>query len=136
VLQLGWNLADRHDAGLYQPLIKRFGLGVQAHSALARGFLTGKYRREEDLKRWPRGESVRRCLDARGQGILRALDGVSVDLGVTPAQAALAWLLAQPGVDQALVSATHLGQLADLLSAAELRLDKGALDYLDRASGS
>jgi aryl-alcohol dehydrogenase-like predicted oxidoreductase len=134
VLQLGLNLHARAALEPYRPALKRLGLGVQAHSALARGFLTGKYRCEADLAKAARGDSVRPLLSPRGLRILRALDGVSVDLGVTPAQAALAWLLAQPDVDQALVSATHLGQLADLLSAVDLRLDKAALDLLERAA--
>jgi aryl-alcohol dehydrogenase-like predicted oxidoreductase len=62
-----------------------------------------------------------------------ALDEVAARLEVTPAQVALAWLIAQPSVSAPIASATDLDQLAELVKA-NLRLDEAALAALNDAS--
>ena len=56
-----------------EPLCLEHGLGVIPYSALASGFLTGKYRSENDFGKSPRGAGMTRYLDARGLGVLAAL---------------------------------------------------------------
>ena len=73
-------------------------------------------------------------LNERGVRILGALDATAKRLGATPAQVALAWNIAQPGITSPIASATSLGQLQDLVAASELRLDREALQALDDAS--
>ena len=78
-----------------EPLCHKHGLGVIPYSALASGFLTGKYRSEKDFGKSPRGAGMKRYLDARGLGVLAALDTVATKVGTTPVQVALAWLVAR-----------------------------------------
>ena len=71
----------------------------------------------------------------RGPRVLAALDEVAArQPGATPAQVAVAWLIARPSVTAPIASATNLEQLADLVKAAQLRLDRQDVAALDRAS--
>jgi aryl-alcohol dehydrogenase-like predicted oxidoreductase len=117
-----------------EPLCHQHGLGVIPYSALASGFLTGKYRSEKDFGKSPRGAGVTKYLDARGLGVLAALDTVATKVGTTPAQVALAWLIARPRITAAIASATSLAQLDEIISAARLKLDADAIKRLDEAS--
>lgn len=135
-LQPLYNLCDRapFEAEL-QPLVREKGLGVINFFGLARGFLTGKYRSEADLAQSPRGAGVKSAyFNERGWRILAALDLVAGRIGATPAQVALAWQIAQPGITAPIASATSLKQWAELAPAATLRLDAEAMRALDEAS--
>lgn len=135
-LQPEYNLVSRagYEAEL-EPLIRREQIGVISYYALASGFLSGKYRSAADLaKSTARGGAVRRFLDPRGLQVLAALDAVAASHGATPAQVALAWLLARPGLTAPIVSATSVAQLRELAGAATLALDADAIATLDRAS--
>jgi aryl-alcohol dehydrogenase-like predicted oxidoreductase len=134
-LQPHYNLYDRaefEDAA--QGVCIEHGLGVLTYFSLANGFLTGKYRTEQDLVGSSRAEAVKPYLNARGMRILDALDEVAEALAKTPAQIALAWLMGRPAVAAAIASATSLAQLDDLISAAHLSLPPDAIAKLDRAS--
>lgn len=134
-LQPNYNLCDRGEfEGDLQDLCVREGISVIPYYSLASGFLTGKYRSEADLGQKARGPGVKRHLNTRGFGILEALDGVSKRLEATQAQVALAWLLAQPAIAAPIASATSTSQLADILKAAEVKLDTDALRTLNAAS--
>ena len=109
-------------------------IGVISYFALASGFLTGKYRSEKDFGKSPRGGGMKRYLDARGLRILAALDTVSTKVGTTPAQVALAWLIARPSITAPIVSATSLVQLDEIIGAARLELDADAIERLNEAS--
>ena len=134
-LQPLFNLADRapYEAEL-QPLCVTEGLGVINFFGLARGFLTGKYRSEGDLGKSPRGAGVKGYLDERGQRILTALDAVAAAQEATPAQVALAWQLAQPGISAPIVSATSVAQWQELAAAVRLALTAEQREHLTRAS--
>jgi aryl-alcohol dehydrogenase-like predicted oxidoreductase len=133
-LQPHYNLYDR--AGFEAELAglcAREGLAVIPYYALASGFLTGKYRTEADAAKSTRGARAKAMLDARGLRILAALDQAAAATGSTPAQVALAWLLAR-GVTAPIASATSRAQLEELLGAARLRLDDATVAALDAAS--
>ncbi|MGN2245202.1 aldo/keto reductase [Frateuria sp. GZRR35] len=118
-----------------EPLIRREQVGVISYYALASGFLTGKYRSEADLaKSRARGAGVRKYLDARGLNILDALDRVAANHQATPAQIALAWLIARPGLTAPIASATSVEQLHELLDAVKLALAPDEITLLDQAS--
>jgi aryl-alcohol dehydrogenase-like predicted oxidoreductase len=110
------------------------GVGVITYYSLASGFLTGKYRSKEDFKKSPRGEGMAHRLDERGLRILAALDQVCARFNATPAQVALAWLVARPSVTAPIASATSITQLTDLIKGAQLKLDQAAIDSLNTAS--
>ncbi|UGB37909.1 aldo/keto reductase [Frateuria soli] len=118
-----------------EPLIRREQIGVISYYALASGFLTGKYRSEADLsKSRARGTGVRKYLGPRGLGILDALDRVAASHRATPAQVALAWLIARPGLTAPIASATSVAQLRELLDAVKLALAPEEIALLDQAS--
>ncbi len=77
---------------------------------------------------------TQKYLNPRGLKILAALDGVAERLHATPAQVALAWLIARPSFAAPIASATSVDQLKDLIAAAALTLDAGAISVLDAAS--
>ncbi|MBS1528608.1 MAG: aldo/keto reductase, partial [Bacteroidetes bacterium] len=79
-----------------EPVCIANNIGVITYYSLAAGFLTGKYRSENDFGKSSRGESMKRYLDQRGLLILTALDEVSKEYNVVPATIALAWLIARP----------------------------------------
>lgn len=134
-LQPLYNLADRapYEAEL-EPLCRAEGLGVINFYALARGFLTGKYRSVADLGKSPRGAGVKAYLDDRGLRILAALDEAAAQLSATPAQVALAWQMARPGLTAPIASATSVEQFKELAGAARLTLPAESIARLNRAS--
>ena len=135
VLQTWYNMMERPRfeealAGVAQA----HGLGVLPFYGLANGFLSGKYRSEADLKKSIRGDRVAEYLNDRGLAVLAALDEVAAETGATPAQVALAWTAAQPGVTAPIASATSMAQLEELIGAMTLELDAGQLERLRTAS--
>jgi aryl-alcohol dehydrogenase-like predicted oxidoreductase len=134
-LQPLYNLYDRADYEKeLEPICLEKGLGVISYYSLASGFLTGKYRAEEDLSKSVRGRGVKKYLDERGFRILKALDEVAKQHDSTPARVALAWLVARPGITAPIVSATSLEQLNDLVEATRLELEQSSIELLNRAS--
>jgi aryl-alcohol dehydrogenase-like predicted oxidoreductase len=135
-LQPEYNLYARegYEAGL-EALVRANHLGVIPFYPLASGFLTGKYRSAEDVGKSVRGKTiVDRYLNPRGMRILSALDEVALQLRATPAQVALAWQIARPGITAPLASATSTEQLRELIGAARLELDSSAVALLNEAS--
>lgn len=134
-LQPQYNLYDRANyEKTLEPFILKYGLGVINYYALASGFLSGKYRSEKDLGKSRRGQAVKHYLDTRGLRILDALDQVAARFNANPAQVALAWLIARPGITAPIASATTLAQLDDLVAATRLTLDVEAISLLNLAS--
>src|SRR5690606_28962899 len=124
VIQPGYNLYDR--AGYESELaavVKEEGLGVVAYFALASGFLTGKDKSKADLEGTARAAFLEGFFDDRGMRLLDALRKVAGDLGATPAQVSLAWLMTRPSVVP-IASATSLEQLDDIMGSAQLTLPK------------
>ncbi len=136
-LQPPYNLYDRagYEADL-EPLAREHGLGVIGYYALASGFLSGKYRSADDAARSAaRGAGVvKQYLNPRGLRILAALDAIAAAHAATPAQVALAWQIARPGISAPIVSATSTAQLRELLAAAALPLGVDEIAALDAAS--
>ncbi|MGN6091798.1 MAG: aldo/keto reductase [Luteibacter jiangsuensis] len=135
-MQPEYNLMDRagfEDA--LQALCVKEQVGVISYYSLASGFLTGKYRSEADLaKSSARGARVKNYLGERGSRVLAALDDVAAAHGATPAQVALAWTMAQPGITATIASATSREQLDELAKSAALVLSADELTKLRTAS--
>lgn len=133
-LQPHYNLVEREKfENEYAPLAEEFGLSVFPYWSLAAGFLTGKYRNEEDLSKSQRGEGVRKYLNPKGLEVIAALDKISESHLVKPASVALAWLLAHPLITAPIVSATSNSQLETLFAAPGLKLTAGEIDFLNKA---
>jgi aryl-alcohol dehydrogenase-like predicted oxidoreductase len=134
-LQPHYNLVERpaYEAEL-EPVCKAEQIGVINYYALAAGFLTGKYRSEADLGKSPRGGGVKKYLNGRGFAVLKALDQIAASHKATPAQVALAWLIARPSVTAPIASATSVDQLHDIIKASQLKLSAPEIAALDAAS--
>jgi aryl-alcohol dehydrogenase-like predicted oxidoreductase len=134
-LQTSYNLYDRADYEAHlQPLCLKKRLGVLTYFSLASGFLTGKYRSENDLSGRARTEMVRKYLNDRGLRILDALARVAEQYRTTSAAVSLAWLISRPGITAAIASATNPDQLKALLDAPNLKLDVASFKLLNQAS--
>lgn len=124
-----------------QQAAQRHGLSVFPFFALARGFLTGKYRDAgvtsggagvgaavEAVS--PRAEGALQYLDDRGRGVLNALDDIAAAHEVEVASVALAWLRQQPTVGAPIASARNTTQLPPLLVSMALELSADELERL------
>jgi aryl-alcohol dehydrogenase-like predicted oxidoreductase len=133
-MQPHYNLVERDYERELAPLLAEHGLSCLPYFALARGFLTGKYRADTKVDS-VRSQDAAAYLDDRGRRVLAALDAVAERHGVRPATVALGWLAAQPTVSTPIASARIPEQLTDLLAMAELKLDDDDLARLTTASG-
>lgn len=134
-LQPEYNLMNREiEAGL-MPLCVREELSLIPYYGLASGYLTGKYRTEADKTRSVRGGRMDKYMQGKGPAVLAALDAVSARHGATPAQVALAWVMAKPAIAAPIASATSVAQLTELMGALQLALSAADMEELDRASG-
>ncbi len=133
-LQPEYNLYDRDSfEGPLAALCQKEGLGVITYFSLAKGFLSGKYRSAADAAGKARGDDVLAYLDDKGRRVLAALDSIHAETGATPAEIALAWLMAKPAVTAPIASATSLAQLDSLVKAAALTLSPEQMALLDAA---
>jgi aryl-alcohol dehydrogenase (NADP+) len=134
-LQVHYNLVHRDEyEGALAALCQREELSCIAYSALADGFLTGKYRPGHALPVSERAEDATAYLTENGLAVLGALDTVAERNGTPIATVALAWLAAQPTVAAPLASARTPRQLQDLLQAPGLKLSADDLALLNAAS--
>lgn len=130
-LQTEYSLWTRDPESEILPVCRELGIGFVPYSPLGRGFLTGQFKSPDDLRQddyrrhSPRfqGEAFRRNLD-----LVRAIEEMAQDKGCTPAQLALAWVLAQgddivpiPGTKRRTYLDDNLGALDVTLSEADLR---------------
>jgi len=131
-----YNLFDRagYEAQLEQTCVKN-ELGVVTYFSLASGFLTGKYRTQDDVNAAKRGkDAIQKYMTERGLRILSALDTVADQHKVKPATVALAWIIHHPSVTAPISSATSIEQLRELAVAAQLKLSDADIALLNKAS--
>ena len=143
-LQPQYNLLCRSTEWELIPVALREGLGIIPWSPLRGGWLSGKYHR--GMERPPRGtrveiagekgwgESWENLANEHTWGVLDALAEVAEEVGKTPAQVAIRWLLQRPGVTAPIVGARSMRQLEDNLAAVGWSLDDDAMARLTAAS--
>ncbi|MFP2904293.1 aldo/keto reductase [Pyxidicoccus sp. 3LFB2] len=135
-LQAYYTIAGRDLERELVPLMKDQHLGLMVWSPLAGGFLSGKYRREQQ---GPQG-SRRAEFDFppvnkdRAYDVIDVMDGVAKEHGVSVARVALAWLLHQSHVTTIIIGAKTEQQLEDNLAATTLKLTSEQLAKLDAVS--
>jgi aryl-alcohol dehydrogenase-like predicted oxidoreductase len=132
-LQPHYNLVERDYERSLRPVVEREGLACLPYFALARGFLTGKYREGATIDS-PRASRAEAYLDDRGRAVLAALDDVAAAHSTTVAAVAIAWLRMQPTVVAPLASARNVQQLSEILPGASLELAPEELERLRAAS--
>jgi aryl-alcohol dehydrogenase-like predicted oxidoreductase len=136
-MQVEYSLVTRDVERELVPMAAALDLAVTAWSPLAAGVLTGKYGGSESAngRRLDVAAGMsERFLIERNLDIAAVVGTVASERGATPAQVALAWLLARPGVVIPIVGARSEGQLRENLAAIEVELDDDALAQLDAAS--
>jgi aryl-alcohol dehydrogenase-like predicted oxidoreductase len=135
-LQPHYNLVERGEyEGELERVCARHGIACIPYFGLARGFLTGKYRRGGEDVDSPRAAGVRESyFNERDFAVLDALDQIAAAHQSSVAAVALAWLLAQPTVLAPIASATSTEQLAELLACTELELSAQELELLSSRS--
>src|SRR4051794_1709039 len=136
VLQPHYNLVEREFERTLLPVADAWDLAVLPYFALAKGFLTGKYRPGGEDVESARAEGARAYLDDGGAAVLEALDAVAAAHGTTVAAVALAWLRAQPRVVAPIASARTTQQLEQIVPAATLDLTPEDVDRLSGATAA
>lgn len=133
-LQPHYNLVVRDEyEGLLADLCAREGVACLPYFALAKGFLTGKYRPDATVQS-ARAEGARAYLDARGQRVLAALNEIAAAHHTPVAAVSLAWLLDRPTVAAPIASARTVAQLGELMQMATTKLTPDETRRLDDAS--
>ena len=136
-IQVEYSLVARDVEGEHIPAARECGLGVMPWSPLAGGFLTGKYRREDTSNSGrlsgpnPFGNS--KFVD-RNWDVLEALKSVAAELDRPPAEVALAWVMARPGISATIIGASKLPQLESNIAASGIKLSDGQMARLDEVS--
>jgi aryl-alcohol dehydrogenase-like predicted oxidoreductase len=134
-LQTHYNLMERPAfEGELRDVAEAQGLGVLPYFALAKGFLTGKYRHGQRVDS-PRAKGASVYVGERGDRVLSALEQVAREQQVSPAAVALRWLADQPTVVAPIASGRSVEQLAELLPMQDLVLTDEQRRLLTEASG-
>ena len=136
-VQTEYSLWSRDPERALLPALRELGVGFVPYSPLGRGFLTGAIRSAEELA----GDDFRRGQPrfqrenlARNLAIVEKLRAIAARLRVTPAQLALAWVLAQ-GEDIVPIPGTkRRAYLEENLAAASVTLSAGDLAQIDAAA--
>ena len=135
VFQQEYNLMNRDKVeGDILKLCQENILSITTYFSLASGFLTGKYRTKDDLEGQNRKDFVKDYLDDRGKNILKSLDEVSEEHGISNAGVALAWIINRPGITAAIASATKSSHLNAFDEAVSVQLSKADMDKLNSVS--
>jgi aryl-alcohol dehydrogenase-like predicted oxidoreductase len=137
-IQLQWSLVARDAERELIPAARTFGLGVLVWSPLGRGFLSGKYRRNQPPPAGSRLEAWKDSWAATAtEQSWKTLDAV-LELArrhdAPPSAVALAWLLAKPATSSVIVGARTVAQLQDNLRAFQVKLSDADLQQLDSVS--
>jgi aryl-alcohol dehydrogenase-like predicted oxidoreductase len=134
-LQPHYSLPERHHyEGALADLCVREGVACVPYWALARGFLTGKYRPGIQVDSPRAGQVAHYLEDSRAMAVLGALDDISHAHRTTVAAVALAWTRSQPAVAAPIASARNPQQLAEILPGATLELSDKECQELTEVS--
>ncbi len=133
-MQNHYNLVYREEEREMIPLCLDQGVGCIPWSPLARGFLTGTRKRGDG-----KSETNRARTDEFGHSlyyretdwtVAERVAEVARERGVKPAQVALAWVMAQPGVSAPILGASKMYQMDEALGALDLKLGDGEIERL------
>ena len=129
-----YHLLDRTVEREVLPAAQTFGLAVLPWAPLCGGLLTGKYTRGDVSAegRWQGGkDNFERLITEPAFKLIDAHIAHAEDKGCTPAQLALAWNMAQPGVTASIIGPRKLAQLVDNLGACAVKLDAVDFERID-----
>lgn len=132
-----YNLLDRRAERELLPMAQTYGIAVIPWSPTAGGLLTGRYRRGEKPPADSRYDAFWKAPDVFTEGafdVLDAVEALAAEKGCTPAQLALAWCMAQPGVTAPIIGPRTVDQLADSLGACGVTITAEDRQQLDAAA--
>ncbi len=136
-LQTEFSLWTRDPEDEILPLMRELGIGFVAYSPLGRGFLTGRFKKLEDI---PEGDYRRNSPRFQGENFMKNLElvyrirRIAQEKGVTPSQLALAWLLAQGDFIVPIPGASKRGHLEENIAALDIVLTREDLAGIDEAA--
>jgi aryl-alcohol dehydrogenase (NADP+) len=132
-MQNHYNLIYREEEREMNPLCKEEGIGLIPWSPLAKGFLTGKYKRGENTKsiRYETDKLLReRFFKPEDFDVVEVVQAVAKEKDVTPSQVAIAWLL-HKGVTAPIIGATKVEHVEDAVAALNVKLSTGDMERLE-----
>lgn len=136
-LQPKYNLIERDPVeSKLRPVVQKFGMSILPFYSLASGFLTGKYRSEEDIDQGtsPRAQGLAGYATKKNFALIDTLEEIANTHNVSIATVALAGLRAQPAIAAPIASASRVEQVADLLASATLELSADEVTEINRVS--
>jgi len=134
-VQTEYSLLYRKEAEETLATTRKLGIAFVAYSPLGRGFLTGSIREPSDIKGDRRGQHPRFAGSnfMQNRELVARVEAIAHEKGCTPAQLALAWLLAQ-GPDIVPIPGTkRRGQVDDNIGALSIRLARGDVERIGAA---
>jgi aryl-alcohol dehydrogenase-like predicted oxidoreductase len=133
-LQTEYSLTSREPEKEILPTVRELGIGFVAYSPLGRGFLSGAIRRSEDIAEGDFRRAQPRFQAAnfeRNRSLVERVEAMAAEKGCTPAQLALAWLLAQGDDIVPIPGTKRVSFLEENASAVEIELSHEELDRID-----
>ena len=136
-LQTEYSLWSRDPEDEILPTVRELGIGFVAYSPIGRGFLSGRFKTIDDLeptdyrRQSPRfqGENFERNLD-----LVRRIESIAREKGVTPAQLAIAWVLSLGNDIVPIPGSKSIAHLEENIAAAEIELTSEELARIDEVA--
>jgi aryl-alcohol dehydrogenase-like predicted oxidoreductase len=119
------------------PVCRQYGMAAITWSPLAGGWLSGRYRKGQDMpttnraQRMPHRYDISLAENQRKLDTVEKLNALAADADLTLVQMALAFVLEHPAVTAAIIGPRTMDHLESQLTAADLRLDASLLDQID-----
>lgn len=114
------------------PTCQKYGMGVMVWSPLAKGMLTGRYRKGQKQPDTLRAKYLPKVMSDEGSlDAVEQLIPLAAQAGLPLTHLALAFVMAHPGVTSAIIGPRTMPHLDDLLAGAEVTLDNALLDQID-----
>jgi aryl-alcohol dehydrogenase-like predicted oxidoreductase len=135
-MQNHYNLVYREEEREMIPLCREEAIPIMPWSPLARGFLSGRYKRKKkpaSLRYRKDGLIRERFFRPEDFDVLERLQEVARELGAKPAQVALAWLLGKKAVAAPIVGPTSVRQLEELVESGDMKLSREQVERLEES---
>ncbi|MER5925527.1 aldo/keto reductase [Streptomyces mirabilis] len=133
-LQTEYSLWTRDIEAEILPLLRDLGIGLVPWAPIGRGFLTGKIRSTDQFDATDRRLTNPRFTEdnfRRNLALVEEVEAVATEVGATPAQVALAWLLAQGGDIAPIPGTKRVSRVEENTAADGVELTAGQLDKLN-----
>jgi aryl-alcohol dehydrogenase-like predicted oxidoreductase len=138
VLQNQYNILQRWDIEPeILPICRQYGMGMMTYSPLAVGLLTGRFRRGQTPpadSAWTAGDRFDAALDEKTEQIIQQLVDIGEAQNKTPAQVAIAWILANDDVTAPIIGPDRPEHVEEVFGALDVEFSAEQLQALDELS--